>query len=78
MLLIHSLIPCVRFFLNIIQVPESQATQPAISLGKLPEEIVFWESLGKDEISKACLEFITFLSFSRRSFLLPRDHAGRS
>ena len=37
-------------FLNIIHVHESQATQAAISLGKLREEIVVGERLGKDEI----------------------------
>ena len=49
-------------FLDIIQARESRAIQPAISLGKLREEIVVGERLRKDEISKS-----VFRSLSRSS-----------
>ena len=73
MLLIHSFIPYARFS-NIIHVPESQATQPTVSLGKLREEIVVGERLGKDEISKSVFGFYHIPQlFPKKLFAAPRS-----
>ena len=47
------------YWFDIIQARESQTAQPAVSLGKLREEIVVEERLREDEISKSVSESLS-------------------